>query len=146
LTPSVYKGFTQISTLEGSKAIMGRKVMIVDDNPHIRRTLCELFTQAGDFDVCGEAENGREAIEKAQQLHPDLIVTDLSMPVMNGLEETRVLKKIMPAVPVIIFTAHNDSFAEKEASAAGVSAVVPKSQAVTLLIAQARSLLDQIAA
>jgi DNA-binding NarL/FixJ family response regulator len=123
---------------------MGRKVMIVDDNPPIRQALCELFTREGDFDVCGEAQNGREAIEKAQQLHPDLIVTDLSMPVMNGLEETRVLKKIMPAVPVIIFTAHNDSFAEKEARAAGVSAVVPKSQAVAVLISQAGSLLDQI--
>jgi DNA-binding NarL/FixJ family response regulator len=119
---------------------MGRKVMIVDDNPHIRQALCELFTREGDFDVCGEAENGREAIEKAQQLHPDLIVTD---PVMNGLEETRVLKKIMPTIPVIIFTAHDDSFAEKEARAAGVSAVVPKSQAVAVLIWQARSLLDQ---
>ncbi len=120
--------------------------MIVDENPHIHQALCELFTREGNFDVCGEAENGREAIEKAQQLHPDLIVTDLSMPVMNGLEETHVLKKIMPTVPVIIFTAHDDSFAEKEACAAGVSAVVPKSQAVAVLIWQVRRLLDQIAA
>jgi len=85
-----------------------------------------MFTREGDFDVCGEAENGREAIEKAQLLRPNLIVTDLSMPVMNGLEETRVLKKLMPPVPVIIFTAHSDPFVEKEARAAGVSA--PASQ------------------
>jgi DNA-binding NarL/FixJ family response regulator len=123
-----------------------RSVLVVDDNPLVRRMLCELFTHEGDFDVCGEAENGREAIEKAQLLRPNLIVTDLSMPVMNGLEETRVLKKLMPAVPVIIFTAHSDPFVEKEAREAGVSAVVSKSEAVAVLITKARGLLDQIAA
>jgi len=123
-----------------------RSVLVVDDNPLVRWMLCELFTRKGDFDVCGEAENGREAIEKAQLLRPNLIVTDLSMPVMNGLEETRVLKKLMPAVPVIIFTAHSDPFVEKEAREAGVSAVVSKSEAVAVLITTARGLLDQIAA
>ncbi len=101
---------------------------------------------SGDFLLCGEAENGREAIEKAQLLRPNLIVTDLSMPVMNGLEETRALKKLMPAIPVIIFTAHSDPFVEKEVRAAGVSAVVSKSEAVSVLITTARGLLDQIAA
>ncbi|HMH00489.1 MAG TPA: response regulator, partial [Terriglobales bacterium] len=51
-----------------------------------------------DFDVCGEAENGRVAIEKAQALHPDLIVMDLSMPVMNGIDAARALKTLMPTV------------------------------------------------
>ena len=125
---------------------MIRSVLVVDDNPYVRRVLCELFTREADFDVCGEAENGREAIEKAQELLPDLIVTDLSMPVMNGLEETRALKKLMPSVPVIIFTAHSDPFVEREAVAAGVSAVVSKSQAAVVLIATARKLLYQIAA
>ena len=123
-----------------------RSVLVVDDNPLVRRMLCELFTREGDFDVCGEAENGREAIEKAQRLLPALIVTDLSMPLMNGLEETRVLKKLMPAVPVIMFTAHNSPSFEKEALAAGASAVVSKSEAVAVLITKARGLLDQIAA
>jgi len=132
--------------LEKGIRVAVRSVLIVDDNALIRQTLCELFVREGDFDICGEAENGREAIEKAQLLHPDLIVTDLSMPVMNGLDETRVLKNLMPAVPVIIFTAHSEAFVEKEAAAAGVSAVVSKSQAVAVLIATARSLLDQIAA
>jgi DNA-binding NarL/FixJ family response regulator len=126
--------------------VPGRLVLIVDDNPIVRQALCELFTREGDFNVCGEAENGREAVERARELQPDLIVTDLSMPVMNGLEEARVLKKLMPTVPVIVFTAHSDPFVEKEAAAAGVSAVVSKSQAVTVLVRTARSLLGQIAA
>ena len=75
---------------------MVRTVLIVDDNPSIRQSLCELFTRQGDFDVCGEAENGREAIDRAQQLHPDLIVMDLSMPVMNSLDAARVLRRLMP--------------------------------------------------
>ncbi len=62
----------------------------------IRRALCELFKSEADFDVCGEAENGQEAIEKAQELHPDLIVLDLSMPIMNGIDAARVLKTLMP--------------------------------------------------
>jgi DNA-binding NarL/FixJ family response regulator len=123
-----------------------RSVLVVNDNPLVRRVLCELFTREGDFDVCGQAENGREAIEKAPLLRPNLIVTDLSMPVMNGLEETRVLKKLMPGVPVIIFTAHSDPFVEKEACAAGASAVVSKSEGLAVLIIKARGLLDQIAA
>ena len=124
----------------------GRLVLIVDGNQVVRQALRDLFTREGDFNVCGEAEDGRQGVEKAQMLQPDLIVTDLSMPVMNGLEETRILKKVMPTVPVIIFTAHSDPFLEKEAAAAGVSAVVSKSQAVTVLVAMARSLLDEIAA
>ena len=123
-----------------------RLVLIVDDNALIRQAVCEFFTREGDFDECGEAENGREAIEQAQLLHPDLIVTDLTMRVMNGLEETRALKKLMPAVPVIIFTSHSDPVVEKEAAAACVSAVVSKSQPVAVLIATARSLLNQLAA
>jgi len=126
--------------------IMVKSVLIVDDSPIVRNALCELLAREEDFDVCGEAENGREAIEKAQQLCPDLIVTDLSMPVMNGLEETRLLKQLTPAVPVIIYTAHSDPFIEKEALSAGASAVISKSEAVTTLVETARSLVDQQAA
>jgi len=96
--------------------------------------------------VCGEAENGREAIEKAQQLRPDLIVMDLSMPVMNGIEAAYVLQGLMPTVPLIIFSEYSDVFSEKEARSAGVSALVSKSQHVSVLVAKARSLFYDIAA
>jgi DNA-binding NarL/FixJ family response regulator len=121
-------------------------VLIVDDNPAVRKLICQLFTREPDFQVCGEAENGREAILLAQDLRPDLIVTDLSMPLMNGLEETCVLKKLMPSVPIILYSAHMDRFVEKEAFHAGASAVVPKADVVALLIATSRSLLGEIAA
>lgn len=123
-----------------------RSVLVVDDSPTIRKAVCEILTREGDFEVCGEAENGQEAIEKAQSLRPALIVTDLSMPLMNGLEETRILKKLMPTVPVIIFTAHSNPLVEKEALASGASAIISKSDAVAVLIGKARELLDEIAA
>jgi DNA-binding NarL/FixJ family response regulator len=123
-----------------------RSVLIVDDSPVVRKALCELFTREEEFDVCGEAENGRDAIERARELYPDLIVTDLSMPVMNGIEETRLLKQLMPAVPVIIYSAYSDRYVEKEARAAGASAIISKSQPVANLVEKARSVLDEIAA
>ena len=123
-----------------------RSVLIVDDNPAIRKIVSVLLTSEGDFEVCGQAENGHDAIEKAQLLRPALIVTDLSMPVMNGLEETRILKKLMPAVPVIMYSAHTDSFVEEEALAAGASAVVSKYESVAGLVGKARELLGKIAA
>jgi DNA-binding NarL/FixJ family response regulator len=121
-------------------------VLVVDDNPSVRKLICELFTRESDFRVCAEAENGREAIVKAQEVNPDLIVTDLSMPLMNGLEETSTLKKLMPDVPVIIYSAHMDSFFEKEALAVGASAVVPKTDVVAALIPKARELVNELAA
>ena len=125
---------------------MAKNVLIVDDNPCVRTALCELFSREGDFNVCGEAENGREAIEKAQQLYPDLIVTDLSMPILNGLEEARLLRQVMPSVPVMIYTNHSDPFVEKEARAAGAWAVISKSEGVATLIETARTFFEQIAA
>ena len=115
-------------------------VLVVDDNSSVRKLICELITRESDFEVCGEADNGRDAIRKAQEVAPDLIVTDLSMPLMNGLEETSTLKKLMPEVPVIIYSAHMDSFFEREALAAGASAAVPKSDVVAALIPTARAL------
>jgi len=121
-------------------------VLIVDDSPTIRKVVCELFTRAGDFEVCGEAENGQQAIEKALDLKPALIVTDLSMPVMNGLVATRILKRLIPEVPIILYSAHIDGYVEKEALAAGAWAVVPKSDALALLIERSRRLMHDVAA
>jgi len=121
-------------------------VLIVDDVEIIRRAVCELFKSEADFDVCGEAENGREAIEKAQELHPDLIVLDLSMPVMNGIDAARVLRRLMPAVPLIVFSEYCDVFSEEEARSAGVSALVSKSEHMSVLVGKARALLYPMAA
>ena len=126
---------------------MPKSVLVVDDNAVIRQALCRTFTSEADFEVCGEAESGRDAIEKAQALHPDLIVMDLSMPaMMNGIEAARALKTLMPMVPVIIFSEYSDVISEKEARSAGISALVSKSEHVSVLIERARALLYPAAA
>jgi len=125
---------------------MAKTILIVDDNAYIRRGLCELFKRESDFEVCGEAENGKEAIDKALELHPDLIVLDLSMPVMNGLDAARELKRLMPTVPLIMYSAFGDVFGEQQARLIGISELVSKSQPAAILVNKARNLLYQNAA
>jgi DNA-binding NarL/FixJ family response regulator len=125
---------------------MAKSVLIVDDVEIIRQALRQLFTSEADFEVCGEAENGREAIEKAQELRPDLIVLDLSMPVMNGIDAARALRRLMPAVPLIIFSEYGDVFSAEEAHSAGISALVLKSEHLSVLLDKARALLYPMAA
>jgi DNA-binding NarL/FixJ family response regulator len=98
------------------------------------------FEQAG-WEVCGEAENGREAIDKVRELKADLIVLDLSMPIMNGLEAAPVLRRMMPHVPIILFTLHYNNFLAQQASSAGVTTVMSKEDSVTRLVTQANDLL-----
>jgi two-component system nitrate/nitrite response regulator NarL len=102
-------------------------ILIVDDNPVIRRTLRACLLESIDCEVCGEAANGREAVEKVQELKPDLIILDLSMPVMNGLQAARELKRISPTVQLLMFTSFKSPNLEKEAVAAGCAAVIEKS-------------------
>jgi DNA-binding NarL/FixJ family response regulator len=120
-----------------------KRVLLVDDNATVRRAVRPLFDSHPNFEVCGEAEHGREALEKAPNLRPDLIVLDLSMPVMNGLEAAPLLIKILPNVWLILFTAHDGPEVSRLSRAAGIHAVVPKSNAVSHLIAQAEALVAQ---
>jgi len=125
---------------------MAKAVLIADDNVSVRGALCEAFVRDSDFEICAEAHDGRDSIEKALRLRPDLIVLDLSMPDMNGLDAARELKGRIPSVPIILFTFYVDPFIKEAALASGVSAVVSKSENVAVLIAKARSLLRREAA
>ena len=125
---------------------MVKSVLIADDQKTIRQALCSLFSSQEDFDVCGDAENGLEAIEMAQVLHPDLILLDLSMPVMNGIEAACALKRLMPMVPIIVFSEYGDVFSEREARATGISACVSKTERLSVLLDKARAVLYSLAA
>lgn len=117
-------------------------VLIVDDNAAVRSALRHLFKAYPEFDVTGEAENGRDAIDKANCLKPALIILDLAMPVMSGLEAAPLLRKMLPDTVLILFTHHDGHPVELLAQAAGIHAVVPKNQAGSKLITQAQALLD----
>jgi two-component system nitrate/nitrite response regulator NarL len=116
-------------------------VLIVDDHAVIRKMLHVLF-QAHDVEVC-EAENGADGVQKAQDLNPGLVILDLSMPVMNGLEAARALQLTMPHVPLLMFTHNAGAATEKEARHAGIFAVVSKSDVNSSqrLMAHAKTLL-----
>ena len=89
-----------------------KSLLIADDHEVIRHILCLIFAAQADFEVCGEAENGQQAIEMAQILHPDLIMLDLSMPIMNGIEAACALKRLMPMTPIIVFSDYSDVFSK----------------------------------
>jgi YesN/AraC family two-component response regulator len=81
---------------------MSKSILIVDDSHLVRRALRRMIEDSNQFVVCGEAANGKEAIDQAAKLRPDLVVLDMSMPEMNGLEAAQVLKQILPTVPLIL--------------------------------------------
>ena len=118
-----------------------KRVLLVDDNTGVRSLLRQLFESEPDFEVSGEAENGRDAVEKAENLKPDLIILDLSMPVMTGLDAAPLLRKLLPDTRIILFTVQEGREVEQLACAAGIHAVVSKSQAASKLILQAQALL-----
>jgi len=121
------------------------KVLIVDDSPAVRRIVRVLFEDDTTFAVCGEAENGREGLEKAEELRPDLVVMDLIMPVMNGLDAARAIRLIMPSVPIVLLTGNSDLLTLAEARSVGISVVVSKTE-MAILVEAARELQGQNAA
>jgi CheY-like chemotaxis protein len=125
---------------------MRNTVLIADDNAFIRTALYEIFEREPDFHVCAVVENGREAIEEACRLRPDLIVLDLAMPVMNGLEAARVLRQMMPDVPLVIYSATPNEVPEQVARAIGLSGLIAKSERVSVLINTVRGALRRPAA
>ncbi len=85
-----------------------RTVLVADDSEMIRKLLCRLFETEENYELCAEAKNGEEAISLAVIHKPDLIILDVSMPVMDGLRASKKLKQILPDVPILLFTQHAD--------------------------------------
>ena len=119
-----------------------KSILIVDDSPLIRRSLRTVFEQQPDWAVCGEAEDSYEGIAKAKILQPDLIVIDLAMPRLNGISASRMLKKLVPATPIVMFTAFTNPCFRKAAFAAGLDAFVDKSEGTTSLVRSIQRLLS----
>lgn len=109
-----------------------KSILIADDNDLIRRSVRGMFESAG-WTVCGEARNGQEAIENAKQLRPDLVIMDLSMPVMNGLTAGKILKSLMPEARLILFTSYGDVLNTDEVRSCGFSALISKNKATDLV-------------
>src|SRR5580698_917969 len=123
-----------------SEAAVANSILIVDDSVAVRRLTREYLERHCDSVVCDEASDGLDAIFKAEQLSPDLIVMDLSMPRMNGLQAARILKSKTPHVPIVLFTMHENAIRRCEVDLADVTVVVSKDKLDTLL-AEVRTIL-----
>jgi len=110
------------------------RVLVADDHELIRRGICSVLATEPALNICGEAFDGLDAVQKAAELHPDIVVMDISMPRMNGLEATREIKRVAPEIEVLIVSQHDSSEMIRQAFGAGARAYVVKSTISTDLI------------
>ena len=115
-------------------------VLIVDDHEVVRRGLRALIESHPGWEVCGEATTGREAVQKASNLKPNMVVMDIAMPELNGLEATRQILKAIPRTPVLILTVHESEQVVHEVLKAGAQGIVLKSDASRDLVAAIEAL------
>lgn len=113
---------------------MVARILIADDQDIILRALRTLLESNSNFKVCGTALNGSEAVIKARELRPDVIILDLAMPIMNGLEAAREIARIQPSTPVLLYTMSDLPQVRLEAASAGIREVVGKSAAPHVLL------------
>jgi CheY-like chemotaxis protein len=116
----------------GAQMSSALRILIVDDSDVTRRIL-NVIVRSRQWTVCGEAEDGWSGVKKFQEVMPDLVLLDLAMPDMNGIETARLMSAMDPTVPIIMFTALNLEGLEKAARNAGVRAIVSKGECWTLL-------------
>lgn len=110
------------------------RVLIADDHAGIRRSLRSLVLSHREWDVCGEAADGVQAIERAKELQPDLILMDVSMPRMNGIEAASRIHRELPKTGILIVTQYNTPEIARLAEEAGAEGYIPKSEIWNLLI------------
>jgi DNA-binding NarL/FixJ family response regulator len=113
---------------------MAPRILIVDDQEMILRALRTLFESSSRFAICGAALNGSEAVIKARELHPDVIILDLAMPVMNGLQAAQEIGRSQPDIPILLYTMSDLPEVRLEAARAGIREVVGKSAGSQLLL------------
>jgi DNA-binding NarL/FixJ family response regulator len=109
------------------------RILIADDHPLARRALRSTLEKRIEFNVCGEAVNGNEAIQKAGDLNPDVIILDINMPELNGLDAARVIRRIAPNTLILVVSAHDAKPLVDEARTVGVRGFVSKADADQLL-------------
>jgi DNA-binding NarL/FixJ family response regulator len=110
------------------------RILVADDQEAVRKRVCAALTAHEGFEVCGEASNGKEAVEKAKELNPDLILLDITMSVLNGLDAARQIRAFAPETPIVILSVHKSKQLMEEARKIGVQGYVTKGEAVQKLI------------
>ena len=111
-----------------------KNILLVDDSESVRVATRLVIESCTNFRVCGEASHGVEAINKAQSLNPDVVIMDLAMPEMNGVEAANLLKKRIPEVQIVLFTLYADKVNAPLSEAFGVTTVVSKNDGFEPLV------------
>src|SRR5256885_468588 len=119
---------------------MALRIFVADDHEVVRRGICALLTSHSGWEVCGEASNGREAVDNVGDLKPDIVILDISMPGLNGLEATRQILQRNPEQKIAILSITDSEQMIQEALKAGAKAYVLKSDAAKDLIAAIEAL------
>ncbi|MGA3193939.1 MAG: response regulator transcription factor [Terriglobales bacterium] len=119
---------------------MSFRIFLADDHEVVRRGLCALLKTQPDWEICGEAGNGREAVEKVLDLNPDVVILDVGMPDLNGLEATRQLIKARPQTRILVLTLHDSDQLVQEALNAGARGFLLKSDAARDLVTAVEAL------
>lgn len=109
------------------------RVLVADDQPGIRKRVCLTLASIVTLEVCDEAADGQEAVEKAEESSPDLIILDVTMPVMNGLDAARKIRVFSPHTPILMLTMHKSRQLMEEARKIGVRGYVVKADAAQSL-------------
>jgi len=107
---------------------MATRILIADDHEMMRNVLRHLIDSHEDWKVCSEARNGGEAVAKAADLHPDVIILDLAMPIMDGVQAAREIVRNRPDAKIVMFTLHSSVELEKAAGQVGVKRVISKAR------------------
>jgi DNA-binding NarL/FixJ family response regulator len=113
---------------------MAKRILIADDSSTVRDVLRIFLEQRAELEICGEAADGQEAVEKAVALRPDLVLLDYSMPKMNGAEAASILKGLIPEIHIILFTMYSEDIGRSVTSAIGIDAVLSKPDGITPLV------------
>jgi two-component system response regulator NreC len=104
------------------------RVVVADDHPVVRGMVRSALQQHPHFEVVGEAEDGAEAIEEVKRVRPDVVVLNVTMPLVNGFQAAREIKKQVPETAIVILSSHADKYFVAEAKKIGVRAYIPKSK------------------
>lgn len=110
------------------------RILIVDDLARVRQGLLTVLQLTGEFEVVGEADNGFEAIRLSEELKPEVVLMDMAMPKLGGIEATQRIKKCHPEIGIVIFTIHDDASARRQATQAGADAFIGKEADTETLI------------
>jgi DNA-binding NarL/FixJ family response regulator len=102
------------------------RILVVDDNPSVRRYLRGVLEQQDTWQVCDEARNGQEAVDRFQDIRPDVIVLDFQMPEMNGLDAARIITKLSPGMPILLVTLYLSKQLSEEARKVGARGACAK--------------------